>query len=212
MHHDDEEEGMHHDDEEEGMHHDDEEEGHHGHGHDHGHFEYDPHIWLDPVLVKQQVNNIRDALILADPASAELYERNASAYSAELDALDAAGSTLSECRKDTFVSFHSAFAYFAKRYGLDVIALGGLAPDAEASASEMAGFVDFVRGNDIKVVFAEELVDPRLAEAIAEESGARVMILSPIEGLTPEEESAGVTYLDKMEQNLANLRVALECQ
>ena len=172
----------------------------------------DPHIWLDPVLVKQQVDNIRDGLASADPANAEHYERNAAAYNARLDGLDESiRSNLSGCQTDTFVPFHNAFAYFAQRYGLTASALGGLSPDAEASALEIAEFVGFVRENDIRVVFAEDLIDPRLAEVIADEAGAQVMVLSTVEALTLQEASDGVTFLDKMEQNLESLKVALRC-
>ena len=186
------------------------EEGHHGHHHD---FEFDPHIWLDPILVKQQVNNIRDGLIEADPQNKENYEQNAMAYNAKLDALDMKiKSSIASCNKDTFVPFHNAFTYLGERYGLKVMALGGLAPDSEATAAELAEFVDFVKDNDIKVIFNEELVDPRLAEVIADEAGAEVMLFSPLEALTPEEVGTSVTYIDKMEQNLDALKVALECQ
>ena len=79
-------------------------EEHEGDGHDHD-FEFDPHIWLDPVLVKQQVNNIKDGLIKADPQNKEYYEQNAIQYNKELDALDIKiKSSLSSCSKDTFVS------------------------------------------------------------------------------------------------------------
>jgi len=180
--------------------------------HDHS-FEYDPHIWLDPILVKQQVNNIKDALVKIDPANANYYEQNAATYNAKLDSFDAkVRSELSNCQKNTFVPFHNAFTYFGERYGLTVFAIGGVAPDSEASASEIAEFVDFVRDNDIKIIFAEELVNPRLAEVIANEAGAQVLIFSPIEALTPQEASEGVTFLQKMEQNLDVLKVALECQ
>ena len=93
-----------------------------------------------------------------------------------------------------------------------MFAISGVSPDTEASASEIAEFVDFVRDNDVKVIFAEELIDPRLAEVIANEAGAQVLILSPIEALSPQEVSDGVTFLEKMEQNLDVLKVALECQ
>ncbi|WP_182134689.1 zinc ABC transporter substrate-binding protein [Nitrosopumilus sp. b1] len=192
--------------------HDEEHEKEDKHGHDHS-FEHDPHIWLDPILVKHQVNNIKNALAEADPENANYYEQNAIAYNAKLDAFDAkVRSEIANCKKDTFVPFHNAFTYFGERYGLTVFAIGGVAPDVEASASEIAEFVDFVHDNDIKVIFAEELVDPRLAEVIADEAGAQVMIFSPIEALTPQEISKGVTFLDKMEQNLDVLKVALECQ
>ena len=181
------------------------------HGHDHD-FEYDPHIWLDPILVKPQVNNIKEALITADPGNAESYEQNASAYNAKLDEFNTkAMSELSECKKDSIVTFHNAFTYFGQRYGLDIYSLGGLAPEAEASASEIAEFVDFMRDNGVEFIFAEELIDPRLAQVIAEEAGAQVLFLSPLESLTPEEAKAGLTYMEKMEQNLESLKTALDC-
>ena len=121
-------------------------------------------------------------------------------------------SSLSSCNKDTFVPFHNAFSYLGDRYGLKVMALGGMAPDAEASAAEIAEFVDFVRDNDIKVIFSEELVDPRLAQVVADEAGAEVLLFSPLEALAEDEIGQGVTYFEKMEQNLDALKIALECQ
>ena len=181
-------------------------------GHDHD-FEFDPHIWLDPILAKQQVNNIRDGLIQADPQNKEHYEKNAMKYNEKLDALDIKiKSSLSSCNKDTFVPFHNAFTYLGDRYGLKIVALSGVAPDSEASAAEIAAFVDFVNDNDIKVIFAEELVDPRLAQVIADEAAAEVLLFSPIEALTKDEVGQNITYIDKMEQNLDALKVALECQ
>ena len=191
--------------------HDDHEEGGHD-GHDHD-YEFDPHIWLDPILVKQQVNVIRDGLIQVDPDNKEHYEENARIYNDKLDALDMKiGSALSSCQKDTIVPYHNAFTYLGERYDIHIMALGGMAPDAEASAAEIAEFVDFVKDNDIKVIFSEELVDPRLAEVIAEEANAQVMLFSPLEALSKEEAGTNVSYIDKMEDNLDSLKVALECQ
>lgn len=187
----------------------------HDHGHDedgHGKYGNDPHTWLDPVRVAVQVANIRDGLAAADPGSAEQYEGNAAEYIAKLNALDARiEEGLSSCGRDTFVPFHNAFAYFGDRYGLEIVSLGGLAADSEATASEIAQLVDYVRDNEINVIFSEDLVDPRLAEVIADEAGARVMLLSPIEAITGEEAGRGTTYIEKMDQNLKALRTALEC-
>ena len=191
--------------------HDDHEEGGHD-GHDHD-YEFDPHIWLDPILVKQQVNVIRDGLIQVDPDNKEHYEENARIYNDKLDALDMKiGSALSSCQKDTIVPYHNAFTYLGERYDIHIMALGGMAPDAEASAAEIAEFVDFVKDNDIKVIFSEELVDPRLAEVIAEEANAQVLLFSPLEALSKDETGTNVSYIDKMEDNLDSLKVALECQ
>ena len=186
------------------------EDGHDGHDHD---YEFDPHIWLDPLLVKQQVNVIRDGLIHADPHTEAHYKENARIYNNKMDALDMKiESSLSSCQKDTIVPFHNAFTYLGERYDIHVMALSGMAPDSEASAAEIAEFVDFVKDNDIKVIFSEELVDPRLAEVIAEEANAQVMLFSPLEALTPDEVGTNISYIDKMEQNLDSLVVALECQ
>ena len=191
--------------------HDDHEEGGHD-GHDHD-YEFDPHIWLDPILVKQQVNVIRDGLIQVDPDNKEHYEENARIYNDKLDALDMKiGSALSSCQKDTIVPYHNAFTYLGERYDIHIMALGGMAPDSEASAAEIAEFVDFVKDNDIKVIFSEELVDPRLAEVIAEEANAQVLLFSPLEALSKDEKDTNVSYIDKMEDNLDSLKVALECQ
>ena len=187
-----------------------EEGGHDGHDHD---YEFDPHIWLDPILVKQQVNVIRDGLIQADPENKEHYEENARIYNNKMDALDMKiGTALSSCQKDTIVPYHNAFTYLGERYDIHIMALGGMAPDSEASAAEIAEFVDFVKDNDIKVIFSEDLVDPRLAEVIADEANAQVMLFSPLEALSQEEARSNVSYIDKMEENLDSLKVALECQ
>ncbi|MGQ0771276.1 MAG: metal ABC transporter solute-binding protein, Zn/Mn family [Nitrososphaerota archaeon] len=180
--------------------------------HDHD-FEYDPHVWLDPVLVKHQVMMIKDAMIQADSKNAQYYDANANAYNIKLDELDAKIKTgLLNCKKDTFMPFHNSATYFANRYGLQIFALSGVAPESEATATELKEFVDFVKKNDIKVIFAEDLVDPRLAEVLAEEAGVQVMVFSPLEGLTDEDLAAGKTYIIKMEENLQNLRMALDCQ
>ncbi len=134
-------------------------------------------------------------------------------YNEKLDELDMdIKSSLSSCNKDTFVPFHNAFTYLGERYGLKIMSLSGMAPDSEASAAEIAEFVDFVKDNDIKVIFSEELVDPRLAQVIADEAGAEVLLFSPLEALTPEDAEQNITYIEKMEQNLDALKIALECQ
>ena len=189
---------------------DDDHDDHDEHDHD---YEFDPHIWLDPILVKQQVNVIRDGLIQADPENKEHYEENARIYNNKMDALDMKiGSALSSCEKDTIVPFHNAFTYLGERYDIHIMSLSGMTPESEASAAEIVEFVDFVKDNDIKVIFSEDLVDPRLAEVIADEANARVMLFSPLEALNQDEVGKNVSYIDKMEDNLDSLKVALQCQ
>jgi zinc transport system substrate-binding protein len=175
--------------------------------------DYNPHIWLDPILAKNQILIIKDAMIQADPQNQQYYEDNTNVYIAKLDSLDSKIKTeLESCKKDTFVPFHDAYSYFANRYGLTTFPLSGISPESEATAAEIKEFIDFVKEKQIKIIYSEELVDPKLANILANEAGAQVLIFSPLEGLTNEELKNGMTYLTKMEQNLANLKVGLECQ
>lgn len=174
---------------------------------------YNPHVWLDPILAKHQVMMIKDAIITADPNNRKYYEDNANVYGAKLDELNLKIQTeLSDCKKDTFMPFHDAYSYFANRYGLQVFPLSGVSPESEVTATDLREFVDFIQKNEIKTIYSEEMVDPKLANTLAEEANAQVLIFSPLEGLTDEEMMDGITYLDKMSENVQNLKIGLECK
>jgi zinc transport system substrate-binding protein len=172
-----------------------------------------PHIWLDPILVKNQVKNIEDALIKLDPANKEYYENNAINFTKELDSLDALiETTLQTCDKKDFIAFHDAFSHFANRYGLKQHSIQGVSPEGEVLPQRIQEIIELAKNLGINVVYSEELVDPRFAEVIAQEiPNGRVLILSPIEGIDSEEQAAGIGYLDKMRENIANLKIGLKC-
>ena len=173
----------------------------------------DPHVWNDPIFAEQEVTNIKIAMQKADPANAQYYEDNANAYIAKLSALDNSVKTgLSNCKKDTFVSFHNAFNYFSHRYGVHDVWISGMAPEADVPPQDIQRVIQIAKDKDVKVIFAEDLVDPRLANTLASEVGAQVLVLSPLEGINQTEQQEGKTYLDKWYENLHNLRTALECQ
>ncbi len=173
----------------------------------------DPHVWLDPLLAQRQVDAIAAGLARADAAGRAIYERNAAAYRARLGALhDTLAAGLETCARRDLVTSHEAFAYFARRYRLEPVAVMGLAPESEPNPRDLARLVRFARARNVKVVFFETLVSPRVAETIAREVGARTLVLNPIEGLTREEAAAGTDYVGLMRANLDNLRVALECR
>lgn len=175
----------------------------------------DPHFWLDPVLAKKQVESIRDGLIQVDAANADHYRQNADSYLAELDSLDAyIRSELSDCEKTNFIAFHNAFSYFANRYGLTQHSVHeGLSPEGEVLPQRISQIKDLASELGIDVIYSEELVDPRLADVIASEiPNGRVLVLSPIEGLEEEEIQQDLGYLDKMRENLENLKVGLDCR
>lgn len=172
-----------------------------------------PHVWLDPILAKEQVAKIRDGLISVDPQNAEYYTNNSAEFLAELDSLDSEiRAALSNCNKEDFIAFHDAFTYFANRYGLNQHSIQGVSPEGEVVPQRIQEIVELARELGINVIYSEELADPRFVEVIAQEiPNGRVLILSPIEGIDAEEQAAGIDYLDKMRDNIANLKVGLQC-
>lgn len=173
----------------------------------------DPHVWNDPVFAQQEVRNIANAMEKADPANAQYYETNAQAYIGKLVKLDQdIKSGLSNCQSHTFVSFHNAFNYFSQRYNLTDYWIYGIAPEAEVAPQDIEKIENVAKQNNVKIIFSEDLVDPKLAQSLATDIGATTMVLSPLEGINQTEQQEGVTFLDKWYQNLDSLRAALECQ
>lgn len=173
----------------------------------------DPHVWLDPLLAKKQVENIRDGLMIIDPKNKETYISNAKTFLDELDILDKTiRAELESCKKRDFISFHNSFSYFAKRYGLTQHSISDTGPEAEVTASRLAEIINLAKSLDLRVIYSEELMDSRYALVIAQEiPNSKVLVLSPIEGLTKNEQDAGIGYIDKMHENIKNLAAGLEC-
>ncbi len=180
-------------------------------GIDHG---ANPHIWLDPVFAKHQVEKIRDALIVADPDNTDYYNGNANSFLAELSQLDAfIKLQLADCEKSDFIAFHDAFAYFAARYGLTQHAIHDVSPEGDILPQKIEQVISLANQLGINVIYSEDLIDSRLADTIAGEiPGGRVLVLSPVEGIEQEEQDAGIGYIDKMRENIANLKAGLECK
>jgi zinc transport system substrate-binding protein len=173
-----------------------------------------PHIWLDPMLAKHQIDKIRNVMARSDPANADYYNQNADRFSAELDSLDAfIRSELADCDKSDFIAFHDAFIYFSERYGLRQHSIHGVSPEGEILPQTIQQIIELANGLDINVIYSEDLVDSRLADTIANEiPNGKVLVLSPIEGVDKEEQTAGIGYIDKMKQNIASLKEGLECR
>lgn len=176
---------------------------------------YDLHVWLDPILAEMEVENIRDALVKIDPANTQYYKANADRFIGKLNDLDYRIKTeLATCNKKDFIAFHNAFTYFANRYGLNQHSVHqGLTPEGEVLPQRLQGVIELARDLGLHIVYSEDLVDPRSSEVIAQEiPNGKVLILSPIEGINSEEQRAGIGYLDKMNENVENLKIGLECQ
>lgn len=177
-------------------------------GHDHG--AVDPHFWLDPTRLAAVGEAIADRLAQADPAGAAAYRANAAAFTAQLTTLDAEVETgLATCTNRDLVTGHSAFGYFAERYGFTQEPISGLSPDLEPRASDLAHVVEFVREHDVRTIYAETIASPLITQALARETGARVAVLDTVEGIS--DESAAADYPGVMRANLATLRLGQDC-
>ena len=150
------------------------------------------------------------AFAKADPDRKDDYKKNADAYIAKLQELDEAFKTeLGGAKRKEFVTQHAAFGYLAKRYGLTQLPISGLSPDQEPSPNEMAEIVEFAKEHQVKTIFFETLVDPKVAQTVADELGARTDVLNPLEGLTEEEVGNNQDYIAIMRSNLEALKKAL---
>ena len=173
--------------------------------------EHDPHVWLNPLNVKIEMENIKNTFVEADPINKDYYEANFQKYSAELDTLDKEfNDTLSTLSNKDIIVAHQAFGYLCEAYGLNQVAIEGLSADSEPDPARMTEIIEFAKEHSVKVIFFEELVSPKVAETIAKAIDAETDVLNPIEGLTDEQKTAGEDYFSIMRQNLNSLKVALQ--
>lgn len=175
--------------------------------------EYDPHFWLDPIFAQKETEVIRDALIELLPEKRAQLLRQANAWIQKLRALDSSyKNAFLNCLHNEAVVSHNAFGYIGARYGIDFLPIAGLSPEEEPSARTLATLAGIMKEKGLKIVFFETLATPKLAETLSREVGATILKLNPLEGLTSEEIKAKKDYLSVMQDNLKNLKTALECR
>jgi zinc/manganese transport system substrate-binding protein len=179
--------------------------------HDHDHGKVDPHAWQSVANAKVYVADIRDALIAADPAGKAVYEANAAAYLAKLDALDqevrAVIARIPPERRRVITS-HNAFGYFGDAYGVNFIAPQGVSTEAESSARDVAAIITQIRKQKAAAVFLENVTDPRLIKQIAAETGAKIGGTLYSDALTDAKGDA-TSYIELIRHNLKELAGAL---
>ena len=148
--------------------------GHDHHGHEHHHGEFDPHIWLDPVLVKVQAKNIAAALSEKYPENKALFEANLAKFEAKLDELDGfIKSTLANVKNREFIVYHPSWGYFAKRYDLEQIAIE--VDGKEPKPAQLKELIEEAKEHGVKVIFVAPQFSKKAAQTIAKESGASVV-------------------------------------
>jgi zinc transport system substrate-binding protein len=180
----------------------------------HGHGKTDPHIWLDLSNAGKIVDNILDCLIEKDAGNRDYYTKNAWAYKIKLSEMDRKyRETFSTCKKHTFIhGGHFAFGYLANRYNLQYIAAYHGSPDAEPTPKRLIELKNKLKQYDLKYIYYEELILPRVSEVISRETGAAMLKLHGAHNVSKEDMDKGITFLSVMEENLKNLKVGLECQ
>ena len=181
-------------------------DGHEDHHHD---MSADPHFWLDPVRMANAATLVGDKLAEANPANAEMYKTNAKALKDELTSLgnDLVSKT-STCQIKTFVTAHTAFGYLADRTGLTQVGISGLDPDSSPSPARLAEISQIAKDQGVTTIFTEALIDPKIAQTLADDLGITTAVLDPIESQTdPSKDYSGV-----MNDNIDALTKALNCQ
>ena len=194
---------------------DHEEQGHEEEGEDdgHGHGELDPHFWFDPLRVKQAVNSIAAQLSGADPASQTFYRDNAAAYARQLDELhDWITQQVAVLPEENrlLVTSHDSFQYFAQRYGFEVVgAIFPVTTETEPTAQDLSSLIETIEHEGAMAVFTEKSQSDRLAQRIAEETGA-ALIGGLYTGSLGEPGSEAGNYLDLMRHNTTTIVEALQ--
>jgi len=185
----------------------------HGHGHGHDHGGKDPHFWLDPLLAKVMVDHVIAGLVEIDPENEGFYRESGEDYKLKLQELhEKLKSSLAGLENRTILyAGHFAFGYFAHRYDFNHISpYEGFAPDAEPTPGNIAELIKRVSESNARVIYYEELIDPKVARVVAEQTGAEMVLLHGAHNVTAEERERGVTYISIMEGNLVKLLEGLQ--
>ena len=180
--------------------------------HEHHEHEYDPHIWLDISNAKQMVDNILNELVKIDPQNASYYTQNAEIYKSNLDKLDNRFLELIANGKRNIVCFGDKFAYiyFLNRYNLDYIsAYDSCSSNSEPSVSKILDIEKGIEKENIPVIFYESLSEGTVAKSIANDTGIKALVFSSVHTVSGDDIQNGATYISVMEQNLENLKIAL---
>lgn len=169
------------------------------------HGKYDPHLWLSISGAKVQVQNIRDAFVKADPTHQDYYEKNATAYLAELDAIfDTYSEKFASLENKNFVTGHGAFQYFCRDFGLTQNSVEDIYAEGEPSPKQLTELVDYCKANHVTTIFAEELGNGDIANTLATEVGGTVETIYTMESAEDD-----MTYLERMESNCKKIYESL---
>lgn len=173
----------------------------------------DPHIWLDFDNARIMAENIFNALKEISPENEDYFEENFVKLCDAMDKLDKEYTALFLENRDKTVVFGGKFAlgYLVRRYNVNYkSAYDSCSSNAEPGISDIALLSEFIKENNIKVVYCEEYTEPKVASTLAQANNAKVLPIHSCHNINKEDREAGVTFIDIMAQNLENLREGFE--
>ena len=189
------------------------EESEHEHDHDGDEVEYDEHIWTSPINAIKLVTIVKDKLSNIYPENKDAYTNNANIYISRLSDIDQniRSVVANSNKKELIFGDRFPFRYFVDEYGLNYYAaFPGCSEQTEASSQTIAFLIDKAKADNIKTILKIELTSDKLAKSIAEEAGAKVMVLNAVHNISSEDFDKGITYADIMENNIEVLRETLK--
>lgn len=165
------------------------------------HGQYDPHIWLSLKGAEFEVKNIKDALVKADPANKDYYEKNCNDFVSQLESLfNEYNGKFQSVEKKSFVTGHAAFAYLCRDFGLEQNSVEDTFAEGEPGAQQLTELVKYCKENKVTTIFAEEMASPAVSQTLANEVGAKVETIYTIESAEDD-----MIYLERMTDNLSKI-------
>ena len=186
-------------------------ENHHDEHDEHDHGMYDPHTWLSLKNAEKMLENILEGIVELDPENKEYYKENFENWKNKFEELDEKyKKELAEVENKTIVVSHEAYGYLVRDYNLNQLGIEGVNASGEPTAKKMEEIINFIKSENIKVIFYENTINPKIANIIAEETNAETKMLSPLESLTEDEIKNGEDYYSIMQKNLEKISEALK--
>ncbi|MHA6258481.1 metal ABC transporter solute-binding protein, Zn/Mn family [Sporosarcina sp. CAU 1771] len=178
--------------------------------HEHDDSDFDPHVWMSPILSDALAYSIKEALIELAPDKKADFENNFEELRDDLLKLDREFIDMaSNASVKTFFVSHAAFGYISETYGLEQVAIAGLNSQSEPSQKELASLVEYAKEQDVKYVLFEQNVSSKLTDVLRKEIGAESLMLHNLGVLTSDDVKNKEDYFSLMNYNIRTLEKAL---
>ncbi|EGO2831979.1 metal ABC transporter solute-binding protein, Zn/Mn family, partial [Enterococcus faecalis] len=163
---------------------------------------YDPHTWLDPILVGEEAITIGKKLSEIDKQNKSYYLEKSEQFNKKMKMIEKKYQTIFKKKKQKyFVTQHTAFSYLAKRFGLQQLGIAGISNELEPNSRQMAEIELFIKENNVKVIFTETNSSPKIANSLRDSTGVSLKVLSPLEN----KPNNNKTFIENFEENLSTL-------